>query len=125
MSIQIPYLMNLQKPYARSQFGYQQYPISVIAGVPLIGTAFSAMGTQASKAAALLATRLRHHLTLEFHALDLLGLVEDGLDPQLAVQPDLKVPLERKYGIFREVLNTVAKRCNFVRLDRLTESKTS
>lgn len=103
--------------------GLAQYPISVAAGVPLIGTAFTALGRLGSLAALAVGERLLPHLTLEFHAVDLLGLRDDGLDPVLAVQPDLKVPVARKRRIFFDVLSRLRDHARIVRLDDLTAEK--
>jgi hypothetical protein len=107
--------MSEADPHTRGE-GLAEFPIGVAAGVPLIGTAFTAMGERASVATAEVAVRLRRHLTLEFHAVDLLGLVDDGLDPRLAVQPDLRVRVAKKRRIFEAVLKTIARRAKFVRL---------
>lgn len=111
-----PYVADREDPHGRGRDGLVQFPISVFAGVPLIGTAFTALGARASTAIAGLAARAGGHLTLEFHAADLLSLREDGLDPALAVQPDLRVPWERKRRVFRSVLQAVQARSTVVRL---------
>lgn len=113
-----PYDADAADPHRRGE-GVRQYPISVAAGVPLIGTAFTALGRFGAVAAAAVGLRLQRHLTLEFHAADLLGLHDDALDPVLAVQPDLKVAVSKKRRIFRDVLRRVAADARFVRLDHL------
>lgn len=110
-----PYRMDMDEPHTRGD-GLAQFPVTVAAGVPMLGTAFTAMGERASVLAAEAAVRLRHHTTLEFHAIDLMSLGDDQLDPKLAVQPDLRVPLAAKRAIFEAVLKTVARRAKFVRL---------
>ena len=114
-----PYTMSSRDPHRPSASGGLQYPISVALGVPMLGTAFTAMGYRASTSAAALALRLRRHVTLEFHALDLLGLREDSLDPVLAAQPDLRVSVDSKEKIFRGVLERVAKGARVERMDVL------
>lgn len=116
-----PYRIDPATPHRRGD-GLQEFPISVAAGVPLIGTAFTALGRRASVAATALGLRLNPHVTLEFHAADLLALDEDGLDPRLSVQPDLRVPVARKRRIFRDVLRYVAEHATVERLDRLAEA---
>lgn len=110
-----PYRMDPEEPHARGD-GLPQFPVSVAAGVPLIGTAFTAMGERASVAAAELGVRMRHHLTLEFHAIDLMSLADDALAPELSVQPDLRVSVAQKRRIFESVLTAVGRRAKFVRL---------
>ena len=110
-----PYRMAEDEPHARGE-GLPQFPISVAAGFPMLGTAFTAVGQHAAVAAAEVAVRLRSHLTIEFHALDLLSLADDHLDPRLAVQPDLRVGVARKRALFEAVLKAVGRRAKFVRL---------
>jgi hypothetical protein len=99
--------------------GLQEYPISVAAGLPMLGTAFTALGETGSLAAVALAWRLLPHVTVEFHAVDLLALADDGLDPRLVAQPDLRTSVAKKRRIFRKALGFLAERSQAVRLDRL------
>ncbi len=112
-----PYRADSAEPHRRGA-GLRQFPISVAAGIPLIGTAFTALGRLGSLAATVVGLRLQRHITIEFHAADLLGLYDDALDPALAMQPDLKVSVERKRRIFHAVLAAVRRDRPFVRLDR-------
>lgn len=116
-----PYRINPVVPHRRGA-GMMEYPISVAAGVPLIGTAFTAMGRRASLTATALALRLNRHVTLEFHAADLLAVKDDGLDRRLTVQPDLRVSVARKRRIFRDVLRMVAARTTVMRLDEMARA---
>ncbi len=116
----VPYAADAHDPHRRgSGGGLRQFPISVAAGVPLIGTAFTALGRLGALAATAVGLRIRQHLTIEFHAADLLGLHDDGLDPALAIQPDLRVAVARKRRIFRSVLARVADQRRVLRLDHL------
>ncbi len=117
-----PYLADVGAPHRRGADGLPQYPISVALGVPLIGTAFSLLGRLGSLLALEAGLRLQDHLTLEFHALDLLGLKEDQLDPALGVQPDLRIPLKRKEAIFRALLARLKGDAQILRLDRLASA---
>lgn len=80
-------------------------PISVLPGVrfPLIGTSLTLLGPAGVAATAPLVRRL-DWLNVEFHAADLLALAEDALPPDLAVQPDLNVPVARKEATFERFL---------------------
>ena len=111
-----PYRMDEGEPHARGPGGLTQFPISVVGGVPMLGTAFTAMGRRASTLAARLAVLARSHLTLEFHAVDLMSLRDDDLDSALSVQPDLKVSVDVKTSIFESVLRVIAEQAKFVRL---------
>ena len=116
-----PYTAATAEPHRRGA-GLRQFPISVAAGIPLIGTAFTALGRLGSLAAATVGLRLQRHLTLEFHAADLLALHDDALDPALAMQPDLKVAVDTKRRIFHAVLDRIRRERTFVRLDRWVAS---
>ena len=118
-----PYTMALGDPHRRGDDGGLQYPVSVAAGVPLIGTAFSALGVHGSLTAARVGLRLRKHLTIEFHAVDLLGLKDDSLDLTLAMQPDLKISVSQKRETFKKVLELIARRTRFERLDTLAREQ--
>jgi peptidoglycan/xylan/chitin deacetylase (PgdA/CDA1 family) len=99
--------------------GLLHFPISVFLEIPLIGTAFSALGKDLSKQLTKLALQSKRHLTLEFHSVDLLALKEDNLDPSLDKQNDLKWSLSRKIECARTVLETIHKRSTVVRLDEI------
>jgi len=111
-----PYVADAGEPHARGAGGLPELPVSVFGGVPLIGTAFTALGARPAAAIASLAARTRRHLTVELHAADLLALREDGLDPALAVQPDLRVSLVKKRRAFRRVLVAIGRPARFARL---------
>lgn len=113
-----PYRLDPADPYRRGE-GLREYPISVALGVPLIGTAFTALGERPSLAALSAGLRLRRHLTIEFHAVDLLGLDDDHLDPALGVQPDLKVAVARKRRIYARLLERLVDHARVERLDVL------
>ncbi len=115
-----PYTMSSREPHQRGRDGLRQYPVSVVACLPLIGTAFTALGASVSAATVGLGCTLRRHLTIEFHAVDLLGLSDDGLDSTLAVQPDLRVSVAQKQATFRRLLAIVKERARVERLDVLT-----
>lgn len=117
-----PYLADCLMPYQKDAVtGISEFPISVMAGVPLIGTAFTALGAPLSKMIVRTALRAHEHLTLEFHAADLLCIHEDGLDPALSVQPDLSVSWLRKREIYAKTLKLVYEHASFKRLDELVE----
>ncbi len=82
-----------------------QLPISVLTPLrfPLVGTALFALG---ERGVSLLGPLLERETLLhpEFHAADLLALDDDGLAPELAVQPDLRMALDTKKAILRTFL---------------------
>jgi len=58
-------------------------------------------------------------VNLELHGIDLCDLAEDGMDPVLLKQPDLRVPLAEKLAIFREVFSDLRDRWGVDTLERL------
>jgi hypothetical protein len=48
-------------------------------------------------------------VNVEFHAIDFLGIDEDGLEPALAVEPALRIPLPERLAGFGDVLASVAR----------------
>ncbi|MEE2788146.1 MAG: polysaccharide deacetylase family protein [Myxococcota bacterium] len=117
-----PYEMDLAHPYRHRSGGPPQFPISVCAGCPLIGTAFSTLGPSMSRWLIRLACRRRQHLTIEFHGLDLLELATDDLDPALRAQYDLGISLRRKRASFSAVIETLTRYARIIRLDALVDS---
>lgn len=113
-----PYRAHVDDPHRKGD-GMLQYPISVAAGIPLIGTAFTHVGPAGSVAALHAGLALRKHLTIEFHAVDLIGVRDDGLDPVLAVQSDMKVPVASKRRVFARILSILRDRARVERLDIL------
>jgi len=118
-----PYHPDPSQPYRHSVATRERLhaPISVYWGAPLIGTALSALGPRLSgwlmRRAAQRAQRRGEHLTLEFHAIDLLSLTEDGLDERLSVQPDLRLRLAHKRRCFEQAL----KACHELSCVRLVD----
>lgn len=85
-----------------------QLPITVLPGLrfPLIGTSLTMFGPQAVRPLAAVAAR-QDYLNIEFHALDLLDLTDPDVPADLAIQPDLRVPVARKRETFRRFLARV------------------
>lgn len=90
-----PYRPDLGRPWKRGQGALLELPISSLLGIPLIGSVLVAMGSRLVPYLAALASRAGF-VNLELHGVDLMDLATDGLDPALGVQPDLKVPWQKK-----------------------------
>ena len=121
-----PYLSSPSRPYARATAeevaaggALRHFPISVLCGAPLIGTAFTALGPRLSALLCGAARRVSAHLTLELHAVDLLSLAEDGLSPLLSSQPDLRASLARKRSSFEAALRAAGRGAEVVTLAEL------
>ena len=57
-------------------------------------------------------------MTIEFHAADLLSLIDDSLDPLLKAQPDLRRSLADKKAAFEAFLSSVNQVATPFRLDQ-------
>jgi hypothetical protein len=77
--------------------GLVELPIAVIPGLrfPFIGT-WICLWSDRLLDIAYRFVRRSSFVNLELHGIELLGLEEDGLDPALRRQPDLRVPLAEK-----------------------------
>lgn len=85
--------------------GLLEVPVTVLPGIrfPFIGTSLVAFGERGYRLARPLLDRTPF-VNLEFHGIDLCDLDEDGLDPVLLKQPDLRVPLADKLRLIARVV---------------------
>ncbi len=126
-----PYKPSAEDPFKAASFDMSddsdadetllpQYPVSVAMGCPLIGTAFTALGATASCLAVTAGLHLSRHITLEFHGIDLLDLgdMDAGLG---AVQPDTRVPFNKKRDIFKAVIDCIKSQAEVKRLDHIAQ----
>jgi peptidoglycan/xylan/chitin deacetylase (PgdA/CDA1 family) len=119
----LPYHPDLLRPERRGDASLLELPMSVTPGtrVPFIGT-FVVLAPWPMVRAAYARLRGERFLSLELHAVDLLG-PEDGLPPELGrAQPDLRVPLATKLGRLREVLEWVSRDFQLVPLQHAARS---
>lgn len=88
--------------------GLVEIPCTVIpvARIPFIGTTLTLAGPRRAAWAARLVSRMGL-VSLELHAVDLMGVAEDGLDSLGPVQPDLRVPVAQKRQTFSGVLEVL------------------
>jgi peptidoglycan-N-acetylglucosamine deacetylase len=106
----LPYRPDLLRPERRGDASLLELPMSVTpaARVPFIGT-FVVLAPWPMVRGAYARLRGEPFLSLELHAVDLLG-PEDGLPEALGrAQPDLRLPVATKLGRLREVLEWVAR----------------
>ncbi|RME25107.1 MAG: hypothetical protein D6806_08500 [Deltaproteobacteria bacterium] len=92
----LPYRPDPTAPWKRGESRLVELPISTLLGVPLTGTLLALVGPSRAQWLAGLVSG-RPFLCIELHGVDLMDIDYDGLDPSLAVQPDLKIPWHRKY----------------------------
>lgn len=106
----LPYRPDLDRPERRGKAPLLELPMSVTPGarLPFIGT-FILLAPWPLVRGAYARLRGAPLLSLELHAVDVLG-PEDGLPPALVrAQPDLALPLGTKLARLREVLEWVAR----------------
>jgi hypothetical protein len=101
-----PYRPDLSRPWKRGQGPLLELPISSLLGVPLIGSVLVAAGSRLVPYLAALASRAGF-VNLELHGVDLMDLATDGLDPALGVQPDLKVPWQKKAEVIATFIRSL------------------
>lgn len=91
-----PYRPDPRAPWRPGSADLLELPISSVLGVPLTGTVLALLGPErAGRLAGLV--RRRSYLCVELHGLDLLDIASDGLDEGLKLQPDARLPWQRKY----------------------------
>ncbi len=119
-----PYRLAPRRPYrsSGSAAGLVELPVSTVPGIglPLIGQTLLLLGARAVRWLEPLLGR-SGHLNIELHGVDALGLEEDALPRALAVQPDLRIPLDRKLATLRAALAGLAQRFEFRRLDEVAQ----
>ena len=119
----LPYRPDLARPERRGTAPLLELPMSVTpaARLPFIGT-FVVLAPWPMVRAAYARLRGEPFLSLELHAVDLLG-PEDGLPAALGrSQPDLRLPLATKLGRLREVLEWAARDFQLVPLREAARS---
>jgi len=95
-----PYRPDPTSPWRRGTAGLIELPISTILGLPLTGGLLALAGPARAAWLAALASR-KGFVCMELHAMDLLDIQADALDPALAVQPDLSIAWQRKAEAIR------------------------
>lgn len=106
------------EPYFRHGSGLIELPIQVTPRLrlPFIGTSLTALGPWLARqlSQSLVGQEL---VNLELHGVDLLD-ADDGLHDLARHQPDVRLPLERKWAVLREVIGVLRRAgYSFVRLD--------
>lgn len=100
-----------QRVLAGGGAAISEIPISVLPGIglPMVGTFLNLLGPARLDGLLGFAEGLSP-LHLEFHALDLLDLTRDDLDPSLGAQADLTIPLATKLAVLDRLAAFVAGR---------------
>jgi hypothetical protein len=86
-----------------------EFPVAVspVLRVPVLHTLWYLAPALARRTLAAV-RRSRAPLSYQFHAADILGLVEDGVDPGMARHPGMRLPLARKEALLADVLGQVS-----------------
>ncbi len=105
-----------REPFTWPGTGLREFPITACGPLrlPLIGTVL-ARGGPLARHIVRAAARL-HFVQVEFHALDFLDVVSDGIEPGLLVEPALRVPLADRLARFEASLRTLMHGRSNVRL---------
>jgi hypothetical protein len=106
-----PYFPDLRQPWKRSDAndGLLEFPISVVTGVPLVGSALALLNSNLITPLAKLAAR-KSFVNVELHGVDLMDITADELDPTLGVQKDLKTPWQKKAARFSSFIKILQKK---------------
>lgn len=110
-----PYRPSLEKVWQRMRHNgiprgkdkeILEMPITVlpILNLPFYGTFLLAAGKGYSRFSLSLIKKMTRILSFEYHAIELVHLQEDGVDPRLRVHPGLMIPLEDKQAFIRDCL---------------------
>lgn len=93
-----------QRRTPHRRHGILEIPVTVLPWLRLhvIGTSLLQLGERGYSAISPWLRRVEL-VNLELHGIDLCDLAEDGIDPALATQPDLRVDLATKRRLFRRV----------------------
>ncbi|MBL6974363.1 MAG: polysaccharide deacetylase family protein [Deltaproteobacteria bacterium] len=99
--------------------GLKEFPITAcgFGRLPLIGTTLARGGLQGTLP--LRGAGRLPFVNLEFHALDFLDREKDGIEADLAVEPALTIPLERRLERFENAVRRLSKGRTVRTLDHL------
>lgn len=89
--------------------GLMEFPITASGPLrmPLIGTTLAGSGLAVRQMVA--ASARKDFVNIEFHGIDFLDRENDGLEPELLVEPALKIPLNLRMKNFRTHLDLLAR----------------
>ena len=112
-------LLASRHPHTRR--GLLEIPVTVLPGIrfPFIGTSLIAFGQRGYAVTKPLLNRLPF-VNLEFHGIDMCDLMQDGIDPALLKQPDLRVPLADKRATIKRALEDLRDGWGVSTLEALT-----
>jgi len=118
----LPY--RVPAPAGEEEDGLVEMPVSVLPflRLPFLGTTHFAFGPAAFDLAWRAARRLPF-LNYGLHAIELLGLVEDGLPDALRVQFGMRLPLRRKYAYYEQMMDRFGRDYAFATLSDALERR--
>ncbi|MBI4576417.1 MAG: polysaccharide deacetylase family protein [Planctomycetes bacterium] len=111
-----PYRPDARRPWRRGTRQLVEIPVGVVPDVrlPFLGTFLVGTGWGLFRASLAWMVARRNPFTFSLHPIELLGIPEDGLDPRLARQPGVAVPLRKRRAIYRKLLATLKSQCRLV-----------
>ncbi|MEW5766919.1 MAG: polysaccharide deacetylase family protein [bacterium] len=123
----VPYVPSVTAPWHKGASGLVELPITVlpIIGLPFIGTYITMAGRKATRFTYKVINRLKDFLNLEFHAIDLLDIEGDKIDPLLSCQVDLKVSYQDKISLFEELFSLIKEDYEVLTLEQAAERVSS
>ncbi len=116
----IPFRPDPRRPWRQGDSKLVELPISTAALAPLTGALLALSGRRAAMLLARVAA-MSPWINLELHAVDLLDITTDALDPALSAQTDLKIPWSRKAEIFRAFIERTMRTHRVVKLVEAVE----
>jgi hypothetical protein len=118
-----PYFISSVSPWRRGTGGLMELPVTVTPGVafPFIGTSIALAGRKITGITYNVIKHFRVFLNLEFHAIDLLDIQTDKIDPDLSCQKDLNIPYQDKLSLFKELFSRISYDYNVMTLSQAAE----
>jgi hypothetical protein len=94
------------RPFQWKGLELPELPMSAVFGFPVIGTTLATGGFAVKQA--LKTLKGREFVNIEFHAIDFMDH-KDGLEPELDVEPAVRVPLKTRMERFTQALELLKR----------------
>ena len=111
-----PYRADTDAPWKKARKGapwFIEAPITVtnlpFGRFPLLGSFLLLLGETGWKALHTALRISRRPLIFEFHAMDFMDGIADDLPPELLVQPDVKIPLDKKLSLIENMIQSITR----------------
>jgi len=111
-----PYRADVTAPWSKAKDGkpyFVEAPITVtnlpFGRFPLLGSFLLLLGEKGWKALHTALRFTRRPLIFEFHAMDFMDGIADDLPEELLVQPDVKIPLDKKLSLIENMIQSITQ----------------